>query len=109
MTELDIKSVTDDELVQMSGSTTIGTGAGQKAQHAQAELMRRLMESITNLNKETSRYSQSIVDLTILLFAISFLQLLVSLKAISMSMTQWIILAAFVMYFIYRLTRFLTK
>ena len=48
-------------------SRVIGTEAGLKSQFAQAELTRRLVVSIRDLDKTTSIYSKIIIALTILL------------------------------------------
>lgn len=83
---MEIKNLTGHELVKQAGETIIGTGSGLKAQHAQAELTRRLIESIDNLNKETSRYSMALINLTIILFVIALIQLMVSIYT---SSTSW--------------------
>ena len=90
MTENKINT-TDEELVELAGSSIIGTPGGLKAQHAQAELTRRLMISINNSSKETSRYSDRLLDLTILLFFLAVIQIIISLKFASTSLEEWAI------------------
>ncbi len=41
-----MKELTNEELVNIAGSTVIGTPSGLKAQKVQAELNKRLMDSI---------------------------------------------------------------
>lgn len=74
-----IKELSDDELVETSGSTAIGTTSGQKAQHAQAELIRRLMETIRDANETTTKYSKVMLAFTFVLFVISLLQLVTTI------------------------------
>jgi len=46
--------------------------------------------------RSTDRWSQKLVDLTLLLFFIGFFQLFISLKSISRSWTEWLFLAVLV-------------
>lgn len=109
MQEESIDNLTDKEFVELSGSVVAGTQSGLKAQRAQAELTRRLMSSINNLNKETSRYSDKLIDLTVILFVIAFLQLEVSLGTISASWKEWGILIITSCYILYRVIDYLNK
>src|SRR3989344_7284635 len=72
------KNFTDEELVKAS-TETFGSAPSQKSLWAQAELMRKLMESIRNFDKSTSRYSTAIIALTFVLFLIGLLQLAVTI------------------------------
>lgn len=74
-----ITEFNDDELVGASGSTVVGTEAGRKAQHAQAELIRRLMQTIRNADQTTTKYSKVMVAFTFILFVIAMLQLVVAI------------------------------
>ncbi|KKS11270.1 MAG: hypothetical protein UU67_C0078G0004 [Candidatus Daviesbacteria bacterium GW2011_GWB1_41_5] len=76
-----IEDKTETELVDDAGSRVIGTESGLKAQFAQAELTRRLMESIKNLDNSTARYSQVLVGLTLAILVIGYLQLVWSVFA----------------------------
>jgi len=67
----ELYSSTDKKLVELSG--------GPQAEPAQAELTRRLMNSINDLNKQTSRYSNVIILLTVVMFVVGFMQLAVSM------------------------------
>jgi hypothetical protein len=85
----DIKNKTDEELVEIAGKdmlkiSSVDSGIRQKAQ---AELMRRLMNSIKDLNKTTSKYSKVLICLTVilivltaLLFIVAVIQICVSIK-----------------------------
>jgi hypothetical protein len=101
MSQDNIQKLTNEALVEMAGSTVIGTGSGLKAQHAQAELTRRLMNSLNNINSSNTKFSRIIIDLTILLFIVGFIQLFISIRAVSSSWTECIVLTVFVAYSIY--------
>lgn len=66
--------LSDEELVTASTETT-GAHPSQRSLWAQAELTRRLMQSIQKLEKSTSRYSDVIIVLTFVLCVIGLLQL----------------------------------
>ena len=51
MNNEEISKMENEDLVKLAGGTVIGTPSGLKAQHAQAELTKRLLESIGELNK----------------------------------------------------------
>jgi hypothetical protein len=90
MEEKIIKELSDEKLVEIAGLPIPGQGQPDSRQiQAQAELTRRLMGSINNLNKETSRYSQTLVDLTVVLFVLGFFQLLVAIKSASSPEDEW--------------------
>ena len=109
MPQNNFNNLSNKKLVESAGKTVIGTPSGLEAQHAQAELTKRLMDSINSLNKSTSRYSDRLLDLTILLFMIAFIQLLVSLGTISTSWKMWIWLMVVVTYVVYYMLRILVK
>jgi len=71
---------TNEELVRDAGETVIGTPSGLKAQHAQAELTKRLIISIDNLNKTTSCYSKVLIWLTVALGILAVIQIILFLK-----------------------------
>lgn len=62
MNNQEISKMKDEELVKLAGGTVIGTPSGLKAQHAQAELSRRLMNAITELNATSSKYSGRLIQ-----------------------------------------------
>ena len=72
----DIVSKTEEELVSDAGQTVIGTPSGLKAQHAQAELTRRLINSIKHLDETTSHYSRVLIWLTVILGIFALIQIL---------------------------------
>lgn len=76
----DITSKTDEELVKDVGKTVIGTPSGLKAQYSQAELMRRLIFAIDNLNRTTSYYSKVLILLTITLGVLTVVQIILFLR-----------------------------
>lgn len=62
MNNQEISKMKDEELVKLAGGTVIGTPSGLKAQHAQAELSKRLMNAITDLNATSSKYSGRLIQ-----------------------------------------------
>jgi hypothetical protein len=84
----DIKNKTDEELVEMAGMDILeGLVSSGIRQKAQAELIRRLMNSIKDLDKTTSKYSKVLIWLTVilivltaLLFIVAVIQICVSIK-----------------------------
>lgn len=91
--EKDIREFTDDELYNKINSLD-----PRYVQLCSDELTRR----------SADRWSQKIVDLTILLFFIGFLQLFISLKSISTSWVQWLFLAiltSFAIFYVIRLVK----
>lgn len=75
-----ISTQSNEELVKSVGETVIGTPSGLKAQHAQAELTRRLIISIDDLNRTTSYYSKVLIGLTIALGILAIIQIVLFLK-----------------------------
>ena len=75
-----IEDKTEAELVDNIGSVVIGTTSGLKAQFAQAELTRRLIVSIRDLDRTTSKYSRIIVLLTVVLGILAGIQIWITLK-----------------------------
>jgi len=73
MTEESIKEYTDDELVAM-----MPLRVPTKRDWAQAELTRRLMETIQKADESTQKYSKAIFFFTIGLFLVGMLQLAAS-------------------------------
>lgn len=69
----------DDDLVRAS-TETVGGAPSQRSLFAQSELRRRLMESIRALDRTTSRYSQILIGLSVVIGLIALIQLCVSLK-----------------------------
>lgn len=86
-----IEDKTEEELVDDIGRNVIGTPSGLNAQFSQAELTRRLLVGIEDLNKATSRYSKIIIILTIVLgvFAIIQIGLIVRQILLTKEQTQY--------------------
>jgi hypothetical protein len=85
-TNKEINGISDVELVAFAGSTVIGTSSGLKAQHAQAELTRRLMETIREANKSTTRHSTVTLGFTFVLFVTAILQLAAAIFSLPFEM-----------------------
>jgi uncharacterized membrane protein len=96
---MDIKNETDEELVNYS------LGGNDYSNAAQIEMMRRLKNTIQDLDKNTVRYSRRLIDLTILLFFVALIQVLISLMAVSVTWNEWILLSIIVLYGVYYLAR----
>jgi hypothetical protein len=77
----DIENKTDKELVEMAGMDILeGSVSSGIRQKAQAELIRRLMNSIKDLDKTTSKYSKVLIGLTIALLIVAVFQIWISIK-----------------------------
>jgi len=74
-----LKNNTEDELVIMSGSPDMASEV------ARAELTRRLMKSIKDMDNTTSKYSKVIIILTIVLMILGFFQLMATILGESLS------------------------
>jgi hypothetical protein len=79
---MNLQGKTDLEIVE-----TAGGGVGTGSQGAQAEMMRRLKDSIEKLDQSTSNFSRALFALSLLLFIVAILQLFISI--FSMGMTIW--------------------
>ena len=64
MPDLDTRNMTVDQLVELAGDTVIGTPSGLKAQKAQAEINRRLIEALNASRDSTEKYSKWLIGLT---------------------------------------------
>ncbi|MFZ2414449.1 MAG: hypothetical protein WAW33_00350 [Minisyncoccia bacterium] len=109
MSEDNFNDLSNEELVELTGKAVIGTPSGLEVQHAQAELTKRLMMSINNLNSSSTRYSEKLIDLTIILFVIGLLQLIVSIKTILASWYGWVAISLVVLIIIDRLIVYIQK
>ncbi len=69
------------------------------------EMMRRLKNSIQDLDKNTKNYSGKLIDLTILLFFVALMQVLVSIMAIPETWLIKILIFGTVIYGIYYIVR----
>lgn len=76
----EIISKTNDELVKDAGQTVIGTVSGLNAQHAQAELTRRLIHSIKHLDETTAYYSKVLIWLTVVLGIFALIQIILFIR-----------------------------
>lgn len=104
-----ISKSTNEDLVKIIGENIIGTPSGLNAQHAQAELNRRLVNSINNLNSSTTVYSRKLLQLTIILFFTALIQIFVSLMSVAPSWKEWLIFCFVVMVIIILLIQLVTK
>ncbi len=105
----EIKNLSDEELVEQSGSWPWGVSSEVKDRRAQAEMVRRLKDSIDKMSSSTNFYSDRLLDVTILLFLVGVMQLLVSLRTISESWGQWLISGFIFMFAIYLVVRFIVR
>lgn len=98
-----------DEALVLASTETIGGAPSQKSLWAQAELTRRLMESIRRLDQTSENYSRKLLLLTIVLSLIALEQLAVTIFPLPNSFWQrcaWGILAiASVIYLFWSLSR----
>jgi len=82
----DIENKTNEELVKFAGKEeTVLEGRCRKvggfvSQHAQAELTRRLINSINSLDKTTSKYSKILIWLTIGIGILAIIQIYLLIK-----------------------------
>ena len=104
-----IGDLKNEELVKLSGETVIGTPSGLRAQHAQAELTRRLIKTLNEFSRSSDRYSRRNLILSIALFFIGYLQLITTLIAIEMNNLIKIILFMTIILSIYFLVVWLLK
>lgn len=75
--------ISNEKLVELAGSTVIGTTSGLQAQKAQAELNKRLIESIDRLknsldknNIATTKYNKVLLTVTVVMLLLALLQIL---------------------------------
>ena len=88
----------DTDLVRIAGMDDYPTVTPQ---HAQAELTRRLMESMRGMNTSTSRYSDILIILTIMLMILGMLQLMATILRLPDSPTlRFIIFTMVVGFFV---------
>ena len=73
-----IDKLNDEELVDMAGHTVPGGLPSGESTHAQAELSRRLMETIKTLDESTSKYSKAVIALTFVLLVIGIIQVIIT-------------------------------
>ena len=107
----DLTKATDQELVNETSHWY-----DKLAIQASVEMSRRLKEStnqlndsIKNLDETTSRYSQRLVNLTIILFVVGFLQLIVTIGTISASWREWVMLSIIAFIFIFYAIKILNR
>jgi hypothetical protein len=76
---------------------------------ASDELTRRYLKSlqseIKNFNNTSTKYSEKLIDLTLILFVVAFLQLFISVRTISSSWGEWLFLVAIILYAFYLIVR----
>lgn len=81
MEEGSIHKKTDHELVRDAGEVVIGTPSGLRAQHAQAELVRRNTEALKESSRTSEKYSDVMIVFSLLLFFVAMLQLVATFFA----------------------------
>jgi hypothetical protein len=90
---------TDKALVDAS-TETVGMQPSQKSLWAQAELTRRLMQSIKDFDKSTSEYSKKLLNLSLVLLLIALAQLMVSVFMLPipiwLQVIVWIVLVGYI-------------
>lgn len=100
-----VKNKTDEEIVDF-----LSTAPGHSHEiAAQAEMMKRLKNEIKNFNDTSTKYSEKLIDLTLILFAVAFLQLFISLRTISTSWGEWLFLTVIILYGFYLFLRRLVR
>jgi hypothetical protein len=87
----DISKKTNKELVKMTKQMS-----SSQPQQAQAELTKRLIDGIDKFNLSTENYSRASSILAIVMFFVSFQQLIISI--ISTPLKQWQQIPIFVIY-----------
>ena len=78
--QFESRDFNDEKLVTVS-TETVGSNPSQKSLWAQAELQRRLMESIRKFDEATSHYSKALIALTFTLLVIALLQIFATVFA----------------------------
>ncbi len=86
-----IVQLSDDELVKIAGSTVIGTPSGQKAQLAQAELLRRNTNALIESGKSADHYADKMMGLSLIVGLIAFLQLIFEILSSSTTVMEKIV------------------
>ncbi len=96
-----MQNFSNEELVKIAGQTGVGTISGLKSQEAQAELNKRLIESLKNLSnkldesaQDTEKYNFVIVNLTIAMMFLAVVQVVVSVLALN---ATWLIRGLYVL------------
>lgn len=91
--------ISNEQLVELAGTTVIGTPSGLKAQQAQAELDKRLIENMESLknsldqnNIVASKYNKILLGLTMLMALLAVFQVLLTTIAMNFS---WIVKLVF--------------
>lgn len=76
MNDKNVFELTDKELVEQAGRTTVGTPSGLSAQLAHAELTRRNTEALIESSKSADRYADKMMGLSLIVGLIALLQLM---------------------------------
>ncbi len=102
-----IKDKTGAELVNDAGQTVVGTQSGLKAQLSQAELLRRNTEALREFSRTSERYSDAILELTILLILIAIFQLVATIQSIQGSSYSKLIMSliflGYILFILYKI------
>ena len=103
---------TDEQLVAAT-TETVGLNPSQRSLWAQAELTRRLMESIRGFDKATSRYSKVMLALTVALFVLASMQFVATitppLKTWWQSLTVLLLVFGAIIYFLKKTIKVIEK
>ena len=78
----DTRDMTVEQLVELSGSTVIGTPSGMSAQQAQAEMNRRLIEALNDSKESTGRFSKRLELLTWVLVVLTVILVVIGVATI---------------------------
>jgi uncharacterized membrane protein YiaA len=73
------EDLTNEHLVRMIAQSEAGVQTGVTVEHGKAELTKRLIEKLDNLDKTTEHYSQRVLILTFVLLFIGLGQLAVAI------------------------------
>ena len=91
---MDYKDKTDEELV-------FEAGRAREIDSASVEMTRRLKNEIKKFNDNSTRYSEALIGLTLILFGVSYFQLIISLRTITSNWIEWIFFIVIISFGIY--------
>ena len=89
------KQYSDEQLVTLAAETT-GMHVSSRSLWAQAELTRRLMESIRNFDRSSASYSKRVTSLTFVMFFIAMLQTILVTFELPITEKEKVVMAIFV-------------
>lgn len=91
---MDYKNKTDEELV-------FEAGRAREIDSASVEMTRRLKNEIKKFNDNSTRYSEVLIGLTLILFGVAYFQLIFSLRTITSNWIEWIFFIVIISFGIY--------